>query len=141
MNHYLVHLIGRLHTRQSPFPVPTHPRTVVTTAGNTTRACFGYPGGGGGGHGAVSAMAVAEKHCLMLLLAVGSCCMYMMRFNTTIALSREDFVDQHRWSNLQSGSVLGGFFYGYVATQWPGGWLASKCESPTLIYIQLDAWH
>lgn len=35
-------------------------------------------------------------------------------------------VGEFDWDETTQGYILGAFFYGYIVTQVPGGWLASK---------------
>ena len=34
--------------------------------------------------------------------------------------------DTYNWDRSEQGLILGSFFYGYIVTQIPGGWLAGK---------------
>eukprot|EP00111_Clytia_hemisphaerica_P003448 TCONS_00009856-protein len=44
--------------------------------------------------------------------------------NTTIAITQED--GEFLWDQNRQGLILGAFFYGYLITQVPGGWLANR---------------
>ena len=44
-------------------------------------------------------------------------------------------VGEFNWNEETQGYVLGSFFYGYILTQVPGGWLASKFGGKKLIWV------
>jgi MFS family permease len=67
---------------------------------------------------------------LFFLLLLASCClfMYILRVVLSIAIDGpEGIAAQFGWSNTQKGFALGAFYYGYVSTQVPGGWVATRC--------------
>ena len=35
-------------------------------------------------------------------------------------------VQEFDWNSKEQGALLGSFFYGYIITQLPGGWIAPK---------------
>jgi MFS family permease len=39
----------------------------------------------------------------------------------------------HYWNTTTIGIILGAFFYGYVVTQLPGGWMAQKYGGRALL--------
>lgn len=43
------------------------------------------------------------------------------------------------WDNEMQGLVLGSFFYGYIVTQLPGGWLATQIGGKKLFGFGLGA--
>eukprot|EP00043_Microstomoeca_roanoka_P000892 m.29807 g.29807 ORF g.29807 m.29807 type:complete len:547 (-) comp10552_c0_seq2:219-1859(-) len=49
---------------------------------------------------------------------------YALRVNLSVAVVK--MATAYNWSNFQSSIVLSAFFYGYIVTQLPGGWLATK---------------
>lgn len=75
---------------------------------------------------------------LIALLSSGSMLMYTMRFNTTIALNGASGVAaKEGWTNEQKGQVLGGFFWGYVVLQVPGGLIASRYGGKSVLALSM----
>jgi len=81
------------------------------------------------------------KRCLISILALlGFCNVYALRVNLSVAIVA--MVDKKRiqgaegkvieepaefyWNSEEQGIVLSSFFYGYLLTQLPGGFLALK---------------
>ncbi|OIR58098.1 MAG: major facilitator superfamily transporter [Amphiamblys sp. WSBS2006] len=62
------------------------------------------------------------RHVFALLCSVGIIIAYADRGN--MALSIVPMAEEYRWSMVEKGSVLSGFFYGYVVTQVLSGWAA-----------------
>ena len=50
-----------------------------------------------------------------------------------IPSNSSDSGGQFEWDSETQGYVLGGFFYGYMATQIVGGWLADKFGARSLL--------
>ncbi|EDO45514.1 predicted protein [Nematostella vectensis] len=91
------------------------------------------------------------RYTLALLACLGFCVVYGLRVNLSVALvamvnSTYDGIDGNtnsecpggntpdttykngdfNWDQKTQGLILGSFFYGYICTQLPGGWLASQ---------------
>ncbi|XP_064652399.1 sialin-like [Lineus longissimus] len=49
-------------------------------------------------------------------------CSYPISSNS----SRQDKPGEFNWSSTTTGVILGSFFYGYIVTQVPGGWIAAR---------------
>eukprot|EP00730_Choanoeca_flexa_P002755 TRINITY_DN11163_c0_g1_i4.p1 TRINITY_DN11163_c0_g1~~TRINITY_DN11163_c0_g1_i4.p1 ORF type:complete len:676 (+),score=127.30 TRINITY_DN11163_c0_g1_i4:69-2096(+) len=49
---------------------------------------------------------------------------YALRVNLSVAAVK--MADQYNWSQSEKALVLSAFFYGYIITQIPGGWLATR---------------
>jgi ACS family sodium-dependent inorganic phosphate cotransporter len=74
-----------------------------------------------------------------LLAFFGFCVIYMLRVNLSVAVvamtankthTLEDgsimIYPDFSWDSTTQGFILGSFFYGYIITQIPGGFLATK---------------
>lgn len=93
----------------------------------------------------------SRRYYLALMGFLGFCNVYAMRVNMTIAVlemtnkhnkgrvslnnadvaqamqpSPSDARTEFDWSEQQRSVVLAAFFYGYILTQLPGGWLAQR---------------
>jgi len=42
---------------------------------------------------------------------------------------------EFNWNGQERGLVLGAFFYGYILTQLPGGYLAGRLVQDSLFYV------
>lgn len=74
-------------------------------------------------------MPLCGSQRLVFLLLVSSCCLlnYILRIVLSIVIDGPDGIAaEFGWSNKQKGVALGAFFYGYVSTQVPGGWAATR---------------
>ncbi|XP_065897730.1 sialin-like isoform X2 [Dysidea avara] len=75
---------------------------------------------------------VRARYVLVFMLFLGICNVYALRVNLSVAIVQMTAKHpQHGqrnfdWSNMEEGWVLSSFFYGYIFTQLPGGWLATK---------------
>lgn len=69
----------------------------------------------------------------------GFCIIYMLRVNLSVAIvamtANQTHTDDNgtiaiypdfTWDSNTQGFILGSFFYGYIVTQIPGGWLATR---------------
>ena len=57
------------------------------------------------------------------------------RYRAHISLQYPDFT----WERQTQGVILGSFFYGYIFTQIPGGWLATKFGGKRIFLIGIGA--
>ena len=48
--------------------------------------------------------------------------------------------DEFRWSLVQRGLVLSSFAYGYILTQLPGGWVATRLPPLRLLLVAVFSW-
>uniref|UniRef100_A0A5S6QPJ8 Sialin n=1 Tax=Trichuris muris TaxID=70415 RepID=A0A5S6QPJ8_TRIMR len=91
----------------------------------------------------------ARRYHLTLIAFIGFCILYAMRVNLSIAIlymttnvTREDEHGERigsrggecsDWDSVTIGAVLGSFFYGYLLTQLPSGWLACRIGGKRLL--------
>ncbi|XP_020610537.1 sialin-like isoform X1 [Orbicella faveolata] len=92
------------------------------------------------------------RYALAILACAGFCVVYLLRVNLSVALvamvnstyanakasahdpecqrntskSSVEKDGEFNWDQKTQGLILGSFFYGYVITQVPGGWLAAR---------------
>jgi len=82
---------------------------------------------------------VKRRYVVALLAFFGFCNIYMLRVNLSVAVVAMTTNKTHRlpngttteypdfeWDSATQGLVLASFFYGYILTQIPGGYLATK---------------
>ncbi|XP_065897728.1 sialin-like [Dysidea avara] len=75
---------------------------------------------------------IKARYVLAFMLFLGICNVYALRVNLSVAIVQMTAKYPHHgqrsfdWSNTEQGWVLASFFYGYIFTQLPGGWLATK---------------
>ncbi|XP_065897724.1 sialin-like [Dysidea avara] len=75
---------------------------------------------------------IKARYVLAFMLFLGLCNVYALRVNLSVAIVQMTTKNPHRgqrsfdWSNTEQGWVLSSFFYGYIFTQLPGGWIATK---------------
>lgn len=60
----------------------------------------------------------------LLMLFLGSCLLYGARMAMPICVA--PMSERLRWSKIDSGMVLGGFFWGYCLTQILGGYASDR---------------
>ncbi|XP_033727822.1 sialin-like [Pecten maximus] len=103
------------------------------------------------------------RHTLAILAFLGCFNTYAMRFNLSVAMvamanhtdirsknmttdmgcpimNQTKPIDQaveFDWDEATQGFILSAFFYGYVATQMPGGWLAGKVGGKQLFGVSV----
>ena len=72
---------------------------------------------------------------LLLLLWLCNICLYLARTNITVAVI-------YMFPNSESieGTLLAAFYYGYTISQVPGGWLASRYGSKSVLSIAVLIW-
>eukprot|EP00058_Branchiostoma_floridae_P027629 XP_002613120.1 hypothetical protein BRAFLDRAFT_73023 [Branchiostoma floridae] len=82
---------------------------------------------------------IPKRYIVAFMAFLGFCNVYMLRVNLSVAIvamvsnmsmEHEDGtvtnIQEFHWDSKMQGMVLGSFFYGYIITQIPGGWLATK---------------
>ncbi|XP_065897720.1 sialin-like isoform X2 [Dysidea avara] len=75
---------------------------------------------------------VKARYVLTVMLSLGICIAAALRVNLSVAIVQMTAKNPHHsqrsfhWSNSEQGWILSSFFYGYILTQIPGGWLATK---------------
>ncbi|KRZ77784.1 Vesicular glutamate transporter 1, partial [Trichinella papuae] len=92
--------------------------------------------------------AFPRRYILTFWAFVGFCVLYAMRVNLSIAIlfmtrnatithddgnTTAEIADFHDWDSVSVGFVLSGFFYGYILTQFPAGWLACRFGGKRLL--------
>ncbi|KRZ14949.1 Sialin, partial [Trichinella zimbabwensis] len=92
--------------------------------------------------------AFPRRYLLTFWAFVGFCVLYAMRVNLSIAIlfmtrnatithddgnTTAEIADFHDWDSVSVGFVLSGFFYGYILTQFPAGWLACRFGGKRLL--------
>lgn len=92
---------------------------------------------------------MARRHFVALLALLGFANIYAMRANLSVAIvemtsGSERLINgaKHhingefsQWSPVTQGVVLGSFFYGYIITQIPGGFLAHQYGGKTVFAV------
>ncbi|XP_068454450.1 voltage-gated purine nucleotide uniporter SLC17A9-like [Clinocottus analis] len=79
---------------------------------------------------------LARKWILMLF--IGTCLLYCARMAMPIcAVSMATYF---QWSKIDSGLVLGGFFWGYCFTQILGGHASDKLGGERVLFISAVSW-
>jgi ACS family sodium-dependent inorganic phosphate cotransporter len=84
-------------------------------------------------------MGVQKRFILTLMAFFGFFHIYALRVNLSVAivhmqsqynwgsaLKGRCVADIGSWPSSPAGNVLGAFFFGYIVTQIPGGWLATR---------------
>ncbi|KRZ61378.1 Vesicular glutamate transporter 2, partial [Trichinella nativa] len=92
--------------------------------------------------------AFPRRYILTFWAFVGFCVLYSMRVNLSIAIlfmtrnatitdddgnTTTEIADFYDWDNVSIGFILSGFFYGYILTQFPAGWLACRFGGKRLL--------
>ncbi|XP_003376949.1 sialin [Trichinella spiralis] len=92
--------------------------------------------------------AFPRRYILTFWAFVGFCVLYSMRVNLSIAIlfmtrnatitdddgnTTTEIADFHDWDSVNIGFILSGFFYGYILTQFPAGWLACRFGGKRLL--------
>uniref|UniRef100_A0A3B3XPW7 Sialin n=1 Tax=Poecilia mexicana TaxID=48701 RepID=A0A3B3XPW7_9TELE len=87
----------------------------------------------------------SSRYGLALLSSYGFFVVYSLRVNLSVAMvdmlnnthqSRSDHSGSagvYNWDSATQGWILGSFFYGYILTQIPGGYLAGRCGAKWLM--------
>eukprot|EP01121_Diplochlamys_sp_Union-15-3_P003145 TRINITY_DN1299_c0_g1_i1.p2 TRINITY_DN1299_c0_g1~~TRINITY_DN1299_c0_g1_i1.p2 ORF type:complete len:509 (-),score=67.58 TRINITY_DN1299_c0_g1_i1:90-1616(-) len=66
----------------------------------------------------------SRRWTFIFLCHIGLLVCYSLRVNLSIAIL--PMAEEAHWGESQKAKVLSSFFWGYIFTQLPGGWLASK---------------
>lgn len=80
-----------------------------------------------------------KRYIVAIMAFFGFCNVYALRVNLSVALvamttnysffingTQQMVGPEFQWTRQQEGLILGAFFYGYIITQLPGGFLASR---------------
>ncbi|XP_075958797.1 voltage-gated purine nucleotide uniporter SLC17A9-like [Anarhichas minor] len=79
---------------------------------------------------------LARKWILMLF--IGSCLLYCSRM--AMPICAVSMATSFHWSKIDSGLVLGGFFWGYCFTQILGGHASDKVGGERVLFISSVMW-
>ncbi|KAG7520883.1 solute carrier family 17 member 9-like [Solea senegalensis] len=79
---------------------------------------------------------LARKWTFMLF--VGTCLLYCAR--TTMPICAVTMAATFHWSKIDSGLVLGGFYWGYCFTQILGGYASDKLGGERVLFISTTLW-
>lgn len=79
---------------------------------------------------------LAQKWILMLFM--GTCLLYCARM--TMPVCAVSMAATFQWSKIDSGLVLGGFFWGYCFTQILGGHISDKVGGESILIISAASW-
>ena len=66
---------------------------------------------------------IAKPHIPVDIPALKTIQLYLYSINLMFVCCQ---IGEFDWDEETQGYVLGAFFYGYIVTQLPGGWIASK---------------
>ncbi|ODM91702.1 Sialin, partial [Orchesella cincta] len=66
-----------------------------------------------------------RRYGVATLAFLGFCNVYALRVNLSVAIVAMSS-DEFDWDSKMQGWILSSFFYGYIVTQIPGGWLANR---------------
>jgi hypothetical protein len=74
-----------------------------------------------------------RRYGIATLAFLGFCNVYSLRVNLSVAIvamtpdeMKPERIADFDWDRKLQGLLLSSFFYGYIVTQIPGGWLASR---------------
>ncbi|CAL8108777.1 unnamed protein product [Orchesella dallaii] len=67
-----------------------------------------------------------RRYGVATLAFLGFCNVYALRVNLSVAIVAMSATDEFDWDSKTQGLLLSTFFYGYIVTQIPGGWLANR---------------
>ncbi|XP_068195773.1 voltage-gated purine nucleotide uniporter SLC17A9-like [Antennarius striatus] len=73
-----------------------------------------------------------------LTLFMGTCLLYCARMAMPICVVSMAAIFQ--WSKIDSGLVLGGFFWGYCFTQILGGYVSDRVGGERVLFISATSW-
>jgi len=77
---------------------------------------------------------VPRRYLMAALLTISNIICYADRINIGIAILEFDL------SEYRAGLVLSAFFYGYIFTQIPGGWLSSRYGGKIVLLVGVIVW-
>ncbi|XP_069671569.1 vesicular glutamate transporter 2-like isoform X2 [Periplaneta americana] len=90
---------------------------------------------------------IPRRYIVAIMAFFGFCNVYALRVNLSVAIvamtsnyshienGTVSFRQDYPWSPEVQGLVLSSFFYGYIVTQIPGGWLATRIGGKKLFGI------
>eukprot|EP00041_Stephanoeca_diplocostata_P016949 m.336477 g.336477 ORF g.336477 m.336477 type:complete len:527 (-) comp20537_c0_seq2:120-1700(-) len=73
---------------------------------------------------------LGKRHELAGLAFWGFFMVYAMRVNLSVAILK--MKTEYEWTSSQQGMVLASFFFGYICTQIPGGYMSGKYGAKTV---------
>ncbi|XP_049921773.1 solute carrier family 17 member 9-like [Epinephelus moara] len=79
---------------------------------------------------------LARKWIMMLFM--GSCLLYCARM--AMPICAVSMAASFHWSKIDSGLVLGGFFWGYCCTQILGGYASDKVGGERVLFMSAVSW-
>ncbi|KAI3357479.1 hypothetical protein L3Q82_015897 [Scortum barcoo] len=74
----------------------------------------------------------------LLMLFMGTCLLYCARM--TVPICAVSMAASFHWSKINSGLVLGGFFWGYCLTQILGGYVSDKVGGERVLFTSAASW-
>jgi ACS family sodium-dependent inorganic phosphate cotransporter len=82
--------------------------------------------------------ALPTRLTIVLLFFFSSFLCYMDRINISVTILQME--DEFGWTAAQKGMVLSSFFWGYLLTQLPGGWLADRFGAKAVLGLGVVWW-
>ncbi|XP_068996224.1 voltage-gated purine nucleotide uniporter SLC17A9-like [Embiotoca jacksoni] len=79
---------------------------------------------------------LARKWIVMLFM--GACLLYCARM--TMPICAVSMAAAFHWTKIDSGLVLGGFFWGYCFTQIPGGHASDRVGGERILFMSAASW-
>lgn len=67
-----------------------------------------------------------RRYGVATLAFLGFCNVYALRVNLSVAIVAMSTPEEFGWGSETQGMLLATFFYGYIVTQIPGGWLSNR---------------
>uniref|UniRef100_A0A8C6MFN5 Voltage-gated purine nucleotide uniporter SLC17A9 n=1 Tax=Nothobranchius furzeri TaxID=105023 RepID=A0A8C6MFN5_NOTFU len=74
----------------------------------------------------------------MVVLFMGTCLLYCARMTMPVCVV--SMAASFHWSKIDSGLILGGFFWGYCFTQILGGHVSDKLGGERVLFISAASW-
>lgn len=81
----------------------------------------------------------SERKRLLLLLFLCNMCLYINRANMSVAIVYM-YSDDDGDKSSKSGLILSSFYWGYLVSQTPAGWLASRVGGKRVLLWAVGAW-
>ncbi|XP_068146652.1 putative inorganic phosphate cotransporter [Drosophila tropicalis] len=86
--------------------------------------------------------ALGQRHVQAFLLFLSIVCNYMAKFNAGVAVvamtdsenTNPDF-PEYDWNEMERSYILSSFFWGYIMTQFLGGWLCRRYGARITMFI------
>uniref|UniRef100_A0A4W3HER2 Sialin n=1 Tax=Callorhinchus milii TaxID=7868 RepID=A0A4W3HER2_CALMI len=73
----------------------------------------------------------SARYNLAIMMFIGFCIAYALRVDLSVAMVA--MVEMYNWDSETQGIILSAFFYGYLFTQIPGGYLAGRFGGKVLL--------